>query len=184
VRYFTLIHAGRTNLESSDAGPRYQINATKEVILSAGAINTPQILLNSGIGPSSLLDSLKIPTLVNLPSVGQNLTDHPRLANNWFVNSNSSGGSRTFDDINRNTSLSDQLEMEWLETNKGPLVDTFVGQLAFMRLNKSVLEELGMQDNDPANGVNSSHFELGFSVSLDCSLLLYHLSMSFYRMVL
>ncbi|THU91700.1 alcohol oxidase [Dendrothele bispora CBS 962.96] len=146
----------------SREGPRFQIKAKKELILSAGAINTPQILLHSGIGPSSLLDSLQIPTLVDLPSVGQNLTDHPRLASNWFVN-----GNDTYDDINRNDSLSDELEMEWMETGMGPLVDTFVGQLAFMRLNETVLKELrpGMDGSadDPATGIYSSHFELGFS---------------------
>lgn len=53
----------------------YTINATREVILSAGAINTPQLLMLSGIGPTKQLKSLGIKPVVNL-AVGYNLMDH------------------------------------------------------------------------------------------------------------
>ncbi|CAL8123101.1 unnamed protein product [Orchesella dallaii] len=49
--------------------------ASKEVILSAGAIGTPKILLLSGVGPEAELKQLKIPVRANLP-VGRNLQDH------------------------------------------------------------------------------------------------------------
>ena len=48
----------------------------KEVILSAGAIGSPQILLLSGIGPREQLQKHGIPLLFDLPGVGQNLQDH------------------------------------------------------------------------------------------------------------
>lgn len=56
-------------------GKYFNVNATKEVILSAGALNSPQILMLSGIGPAKHLSALGIPTVVNL-AVGYNLMDH------------------------------------------------------------------------------------------------------------
>ncbi|KAK7511314.1 hypothetical protein IWZ03DRAFT_386233 [Phyllosticta citriasiana] len=67
------------------ADPRWQsatvrgsgsINATKEVIIAAGAFNTPQLLKLSGVGPKEELESFDIPVLVDLPGVGANLRDH------------------------------------------------------------------------------------------------------------
>lgn len=52
------------------------IKARKEVILAAGAIHTPQILQQSGIGPAPLLRAANISVLINLPGVGSNLQDH------------------------------------------------------------------------------------------------------------
>jgi choline dehydrogenase len=52
-----------------------QVFASKEVILSGGAFNTPQILMLSGIGPEDELNRHQIPVRVNLPGVGCNLQD-------------------------------------------------------------------------------------------------------------
>ncbi|KAF2707170.1 GMC oxidoreductase [Pleomassaria siparia CBS 279.74] len=50
--------------------------ARKEVIVSGGALNTPQLLMLSGIGPAEELKKYNIPTVANLPMVGRNLQDH------------------------------------------------------------------------------------------------------------
>ncbi|XP_014369288.2 glucose dehydrogenase [FAD, quinone] [Papilio machaon] len=52
------------------------IGAKKEIILSAGAINSPQLLMLSGIGPTDHLDKIGIKTLVDSPNVGKNMQDH------------------------------------------------------------------------------------------------------------
>jgi choline dehydrogenase-like flavoprotein len=54
----------------------YTINATKEVILSAGAFRSPQMLMVSGIGPAATLRSNGIEVLADRPGVGQNMWDH------------------------------------------------------------------------------------------------------------
>ncbi|KAI1285675.1 Glucose dehydrogenase -like protein [Halotydeus destructor] len=50
--------------------------AKKEVILSAGALSTPQVLMLSGVGPSETLKKFNIPLVANSPGVGQNFQDH------------------------------------------------------------------------------------------------------------
>ena len=63
-------------IEYKEGGLIREVRATKEVILSGGAINTPQILMLSGVGPADHLRELDIPVIANLPGVGQNLQDH------------------------------------------------------------------------------------------------------------
>ena len=57
-------------------GNKSIVRANKEVILSAGAIQSPQILQLSGVGPAKLLQEFNIPVVQDLPGVGENLQDH------------------------------------------------------------------------------------------------------------
>jgi choline dehydrogenase len=57
-------------------GRRETVEARREVILCGGAINSPQILLLSGIGPADQLKALGIPLVADLPGVGRHLRDH------------------------------------------------------------------------------------------------------------
>lgn len=52
------------------------LHANKEIVLSGGAINTPQLLMISGVGPKNELEKHGIPTIQHLPGVGKNLQDH------------------------------------------------------------------------------------------------------------
>ncbi len=65
-----------TGVEYLKGGKLHQINANKEILLSAGAFNSPQILLLSGIGPKDQLISHDIEVKHELAGVGQNLQDH------------------------------------------------------------------------------------------------------------
>jgi hypothetical protein len=71
----------------SDApGETVTVRAKREVILSAGALRTPQILQLSGIGPRKLLGKAGINVLIDLPGVGANFQDHPigpAITFNW-----------------------------------------------------------------------------------------------------
>ncbi|ERL95924.1 hypothetical protein D910_00605, partial [Dendroctonus ponderosae] len=64
-----------TGIEFWKNGTKYSATARKEVILSAGVFNSPQLLMLSGIGPKEELDKYNIDTIVDLP-VGKNLMDH------------------------------------------------------------------------------------------------------------
>lgn len=65
-----------SGIEYTKKGRTFFAKAGKELILSAGAINTPQVLLLSGIGPARDLAALNIPVVHDLPAVGNHLQDH------------------------------------------------------------------------------------------------------------
>jgi len=95
-------------------GRSIDVKASKEIILSAGSIASPQLLMLSGIGPEKHLREMGIPTIVNLP-VGKNLQDHVL----WyglslsFKNQNATPPSPTF--------FLDAA-YEYLIHNRGPLI--------------------------------------------------------------
>jgi choline dehydrogenase len=66
-------------VECLTGGELRQMRAAREVILSAGAIGSPQILQLSGIGPKALLDTVGVPLVKDLPGVGRNLQDHLQI---------------------------------------------------------------------------------------------------------
>jgi choline dehydrogenase len=63
-------------VEYRQGGDVRQARATREVILCGGAINSPQLLMLSGVGPADELRGLAIPVVADLPGVGRNLQDH------------------------------------------------------------------------------------------------------------
>lgn len=74
------------------SGPRLVLTAGKEVVLSAGPIGTPHILLHSGIGDSVALNALGINSTLNLPAVGKNLHDHTSVSPTWSTTSTDTTG--------------------------------------------------------------------------------------------
>ena len=72
------IENGRAvGIEYTRKGRPAYASASREVILSGGAYNSPQLLMLSGIGPAEELRQHNIPVLVDLPGVGKNLAEHP-----------------------------------------------------------------------------------------------------------
>lgn len=63
-------------VEYMRSGQLCRAHAKAEVILASGAIGSPQILQNSGVGPAGLLQKVGVPVVHDLPGVGQNLQDH------------------------------------------------------------------------------------------------------------
>ncbi|KAF7375565.1 Choline dehydrogenase, mitochondrial [Mycena sanguinolenta] len=136
----------------TSTAPRTVVNATKEVILAAGAIGTVQILKLSGIGPQAELSALGIKTILNNPSVGANLTDHPLLSNLFYVNSN-----ETFDSITMNGTLTEEDIAIWNATQQGPLVDSPLAHLGWARVPSNPYGP------DTTAGPTTPHYEILFS---------------------
>lgn len=113
--------------------------------------------MNSGIGDAGTLAALGIKPIIDLPSVGQNLTDHPIVASAWRVN-----GTETLETANRNATLAAEELERWNLTRTGPLVDNVGNHLGWLRLpsNASIFERFP----DPSAGPDSAHFELIFTV--------------------
>jgi choline dehydrogenase len=66
-------------VEYQCGGQLVQVNADREVLLCGGAINSPQLLMLSGVGDARSLAALGIPIIADIPGVGQNLQDHLRI---------------------------------------------------------------------------------------------------------
>ncbi|MEV7995202.1 GMC oxidoreductase, partial [Streptomyces sp. NPDC086077] len=64
-------------------GEEILVRARNEVVLCAGAVDSPRLLLHSGIGPKADLQALGIPVALDLPGVGENLLDHPESVIVW-----------------------------------------------------------------------------------------------------
>jgi len=105
-----------TGVEWSENGAGQQASAEAEVILAAGAIQSPQVLQLSGIGPAALLEAHGIEVRADLPGVGENLMDHyqsrvvVKLKDRISLN----------DDV-RNPLRLVAMGMEWMFRNSGPL---------------------------------------------------------------
>ncbi|HET6934335.1 MAG TPA: GMC oxidoreductase, partial [Candidatus Angelobacter sp.] len=75
-----IVERGRaTGVSLQQGNGSIQEHAEREIILCAGAIGSPQLLMVSGIGPADHLRSLGIPLACDLPGVGENLQDHASL---------------------------------------------------------------------------------------------------------
>jgi choline dehydrogenase-like flavoprotein len=137
-----------------------QLKASKEVILSAGSINSPHILMHSGIGNPEYLKAFRIKPLVDLPDVGENLSDHPFGGVRYNVT-----GVDTYDDVNRNPVVRQQAIDEWKNNGTGVLTNTIVSHLVFLRTqNETVLRK------DPSAGPKTPHIEILIAVRTSVSL--------------
>jgi choline dehydrogenase len=72
-----------TGVECIYNGKTHRISAGHEVVLSLGAIHTPKVLMQSGIGDEVELQRLGIPLMQHVPGVGQNFQDHPGISCIW-----------------------------------------------------------------------------------------------------
>ncbi|KAK1974247.1 hypothetical protein LZ30DRAFT_764879 [Colletotrichum cereale] len=106
-----------------------KVTAGKEIIVSAGALNTPKLLQLSGIGPMSVSYKTRIVSVANLPGVGANLQDHPF----GLTLSSLSKGIPGNSDLSNATYDAEQGEL-YYSKRKGRWTDTIAEALAFIPL--------------------------------------------------
>jgi len=140
--------------------------AKAEVILSAGAINSPQLLQLSGIGPASLLQSHGIPVVQDLPQVGQGLQDHLAITHHFAATEPTLN--------NRLGGVLGQVMagVQYILTRKGPL-SVPVNQVGGFVRSEGAINPPDMQIycnpasyNPPVNGRPSLGKEAGFILSV------------------
>ena len=109
------LRRGRSGIET--------VRAEREVLLAAGAIGSPQLLLLSGIGPAEELAAVGLETRLDLPGVGRNLQDHPFVTMIWEVSDQD-----TLYGADKPKPLA-----EWLLRRSGKLSSTVAEVVAFTR---------------------------------------------------
>ncbi|KDN65625.1 hypothetical protein CSUB01_11269 [Colletotrichum sublineola] len=105
------------------------VAARKEIIVAAGALNTPKLLQLSGIGPASVLSKYAIASIIDLPGVGSNLQDHPFGLTLASLSNGIPGNS----DLDNATYDAEQGDL-YYSKRKGRWTDTIAEALAFIPL--------------------------------------------------
>lgn len=97
-------------------GVQRQANATREVVLAAGALGSPQILMRSGIGPAAHLAEHGIAVQADRPGVGANLHDHLQVGLRYRLD-----GARTLNAAMRSPFAQAGMALRYALTRRGPL---------------------------------------------------------------
>ncbi|MCF6452157.1 GMC family oxidoreductase N-terminal domain-containing protein [Vibrio sp. MMG022] len=115
-------------------GQSFQIKCTKEVILSAGAFGSPQILMLSGVGAKKELEFHGIEQIHELPGVGENLQDHIDLVHTY----RSSAKRDTFGVSLKMASEMTKALPQWMKTRSGKMTSNFAEGIGFLRSDDDV----------------------------------------------
>ncbi|KAI1137459.1 putative GMC oxidoreductase [Hypoxylon sp. FL0543] len=154
-------------------GVEHEVTADREVILAAGAIQSPKILELSGIGDESLLSRFGIVTKVNNPNVGENLQDHLMTGVSFEV----ADGVTTADSLLRQEPEVIQAAMQMYQEHKtGPLASAALLSYSFLPIMTEAIEKVDpqlersleelVQKSDAASTSEYERQNLGFIKSL------------------
>ena len=129
-----LLQRGRAiGVEYARKRQKHEILASREVVLSGGAINTPQLLLLSGIGPASEIGRHGVKVAHHLPGVGKNLQDHVHGAVKHYCSA----------PVSLYSALKPAALMRhvpyYLATGKGPAAGSAIETLAFLKTRPDVV---------------------------------------------
>ena len=130
---------GGTPLKPAGPTSTCKVKAGGEVILAAGAIHSPQVLMLSGVGPKKHLKEQGVECLVDSPAVGSNLQDHPAVLSAYVLNEDVVGREAITDYIyDEDGNLNPKQVLNWAVMGKGPLTSTGCDRGAFVKTDKSL----------------------------------------------
>ncbi|KAA8569616.1 hypothetical protein MFRU_004g03490 [Monilinia fructicola] len=109
------------------------VTASREVILAAGAINTPKLLQLSGIGPKKVLNAAGVEVLLDKPAVGANFQDHPVTYLSWNLTNLAFPNDGT---ISTNASYNASAWQEYVTNHTGPYTQAASPDAAFLPLSQ------------------------------------------------
>ena len=116
VRRITLVGRRATGVEWLADNAPFRASARAEIILAAGAINSPKLLELSGIGQPDRLATLGIPVVHDLPGVGENLQDHLQIRTVFKVR-----GTPTLNDMTGSLFGKARIALQYALTRSGPM---------------------------------------------------------------
>lgn len=130
-----------TGVEININGTVSQVSANLEVILSAGALQSPQVLELSGVGSASILAQHDIPVVIENPAVGEGMQDHPIVCQSFEVNEGTPSG-----DVLRDPALVQSLLEMYQADRSGPM-----GQLTISCAYTPLVNKTGVVSEECVN---------------------------------
>ena len=118
-----LVAGGRATGVAYTLAGQDRVATAGEVVLAAGAVHSPQLLMLSGIGPAAALEALDLPVHADLP-VGEGLQDHPCIPQSWFTRP----GVADLRDAETPANV-----LRWLAGHRGPLSSNVAEVGGFVR---------------------------------------------------
>ncbi len=126
VRHIVLHGTRATGVVYEHGGEQHEAKARREVIVSAGALQSPKLLMLSGIGPAEHLREMDIAPVIDSPHVGQNLLEHPSAQLGFAVD------QRTFNQ-EINSVRAAWHGLRWLLQRRGPATSPYPHAVGFYR---------------------------------------------------
>lgn len=124
-----------------------EVKARHEVILSLGTIDTPKLLLLSGIGPRHELESLGIPCLLDQPNIGKDMIDHNYIVLNWGVSSQL-GTSSAFE---KDPEQKKAARSQWIKDKTGPdSIRNLTNLIGFLKFDPARATTVELERLEPA----------------------------------
>ena len=137
-------------------GDLHTVQARREVLLCAGAIQSPQLLMVSGLGPATQLHDMGIPVVADLPGVGANLQDHICAPMSWRLKPGVPSMNQNFRGMGLVSSM-----LRYLLMRNGPMLSPAAQFCAYLKSNPDLsyndIQVFGLALSVDFNGTTAAH---------------------------